>query len=241
MASWRDERGEAVLEGGGASGEEPAEACAHERDPVGIDLGPPESGVDDRADDRFPVGPERETLVAQDRALPRTVEGDAVVAAAGRGGRGDEVGLLEDGVIAAVVDEGRPRGVRVVGPEEVAGERGSFERDRELFCGWVQQSGGGREAFADTLAEERDLGIVGGVLAEVEVRCSVVVGGAQERLPRGDPVSVAERLLSFGVQALRDLLPVRVPRGLVPIGNLSCRDDHLTEVRTAVAGVAGDP
>jgi hypothetical protein len=81
-----------------------------------------------------------------------------------------------------VVDERWPLGVRVVGLEDVAGEGGSFERDREWCCGRVQQPGGGRERFADTLAEERDLGIM---------------------------------------QALRDLLPVLVPRGLVPIGNLS--------------------
>jgi hypothetical protein len=82
---------------------------------------------------------------------------------------------------------------------------------------------------------------MGGILAEEDVGRAVVVGGAQECLPGADPVSGAERLLARGVEALRYLLPVVVPRGLVPIGNLSCGDDHLTEVGAAVAGVAGGP
>ena len=101
--------------------------------------------------------------------------------------------------------------------------------------------GRGGEGVADPRAQQPDLGIVSGMVAEVEPGGPVVVAGAQQTLARADAVAGAQRLHAGGVQPLRGLLPAPMPRGLIPVGDLPCGDDHFTEVRAAIGRVAGDP
>jgi hypothetical protein len=54
-----DERGDAVLEGGGPVDEVAAQAVAEQRDLPGRDLGPGLRVADDRGDHCFPVGAQR--------------------------------------------------------------------------------------------------------------------------------------------------------------------------------------
>jgi hypothetical protein len=73
-----------------------------------------------------------------------------------------------------VVDKRGPRVAVSSGRNRYPGSVGSFERGSEFLGSRVKQLGRGREGFADTLAKQRDLGVVGGVLADIEVGCPVV-------------------------------------------------------------------
>lgn len=70
-----------VLGGGCARSEVTAEAPAHDSETVGIHPGPSQGEVDNRRDDRLPVGPEGYPALPQHPTLPGPVEGQTVVAA----------------------------------------------------------------------------------------------------------------------------------------------------------------
>ena len=120
------------------------------------------------------------------------MEGDAGVAAPGGSGSGGEVGLLQNRVVAAVVDERRTRGDRP--PAAGTGSRAA----RLLRTGWpvlrrVKEPGRVREGVTDPRAQQRDLGMVRGMIGEVELRR---IRRRHGLAPRRNPAALRELVVA---------------------------------------------
>ena len=234
-----DERGDAVLEGGGSGDEKAAQAVAEQDDLVGRDLAAGQRVVDDRGDHRFPVGAHDQFLFAQRGALSGAVEGQDVVSAAQRGGGDDEVGLLAGGVVSAVVDDGGARGAGVVDEEEVGRQGGVFIGDGHGLDRGVEKSGRSGEGVMLARGQQCHLR-VGGRLLEQEVRGgAVVVRCPQQRFSGADAVSGSERLLADSRHPLRGGLPRLVPARLVTFPDVASCGENLAEIRPAVCSEPG--
>lgn len=97
-----DTGGEPALFAGGAWREVRAEARSDQRDPPRVDIGAGQGVIDDRADDVFPVGSEREVLLNERAALAGAVEREDVVAAGECSGAVGQVQLFDGAVVPPV-------------------------------------------------------------------------------------------------------------------------------------------
>ena len=234
-----DERGDAVLEGGGPGDEIAAQAVAEEDDLVGRDLVAGQGVIDDRGDDRFPVGAHDQFLVAEHSALSGAVEGQHVVSPPQRGGGDDEVRLLPGGVVSAVVDDGRARRAGVVDEEQVGRQGGVLIGDGHVLDRGVEQSGRRGEGVALAGGQQRHLRVSGGLLEQEGRGRAVVVRCPQQDFPGADAVPGREGLLADFRQPLRGGLPRLVPAGLVTLPDTARRGENLAEVGPAVGGEPG--
>jgi hypothetical protein len=134
-----DERGDALVEGGGSGRELAAHAAAEQRDAGAVDFGAGQGVVQYGADHVLPVGTEHQALVMAGARLAGTVEGQHVVAALDGRGRAEEVHLLHRAVEPVVHDHGRPDCGGAVGTVQVAGQDGALVRDLHRLDGRGEQ------------------------------------------------------------------------------------------------------
>ena len=221
-----------MLEGGRPSGEATPEAGPDQHNAVLVYVSQGHGVVDDRRDDLLPVRAEDQTLQAAGRGLSGTVERQNVVAALDRAPRRREVALLQRGVEAAVVNDGRPRGAGVIDAEKVARQGPALVRDRDAARGHVEEFRGRREGLPGQPGEALQLGIVVRVVAPVELGRAVVVRGAQQPVPRADPVPRLERSQAGLVNPVRESAPLAAPRLLVTVRDTGAGGEHLAEIGT---------
>ena len=105
-----------MFAGGGAGAEIAAQTPAAQRDPIRLDLGQRQREVNDGADHRLPIGPQRNVALEQHRPLPGPIEQKAVIAATARRDYGGEVHVGDRAVIAVGEDDGRTAAAAEVFP-----------------------------------------------------------------------------------------------------------------------------
>src|SRR5262249_52273771 len=104
---------------GGSGRQVTSQANAHQCDACGIHFWPRQEIVDDGCHNLFPIGTERQMLLADRRALTWAFKGQAVIAALDSSSRDEQVQLFACGVVPPVDQQGRARPERVVDSVEI--------------------------------------------------------------------------------------------------------------------------
>ncbi len=227
--------------GRSAQGEVTTEPPARDGDALRIDHRQRQGDVEDGVDHRFPIRPHLGAALDEHRALARTVEDQAMVAAlGGRHDRG-EIDVAHRAVVAVDEDHQRAQRHRAGGGgDEIARQPPALERDAErgrlglehahrLIEGAGLVGVGGAQAAVHRGAVERMIG--GGVEG----------AGAEQEIARARAPAEGEGLLRFRRQAVRGGVP-RIEIGtVVALADGPGGGEHLTEIGTAIGDVGERP
>ncbi len=173
-----------------------------------------------------------------------------MVATPGGGRATAEVQLLLGAIEAAVVQKRRTWTVGVatrrmrrpqICRDPPPGQRGVLVGEAHPLGRRFHQLRGAGEAVDGELANFADFGVIRRADAQVELAQPVVVACPQVGLAGADGVPCGGTAIGVGVDPVGERPPLRVPGGLVAVGDPARRAGDLADVGATVGGVAEGP
>ena len=224
-----DQPGQAVLPARAARGEVAGEAAPEQDQGLRVDTVLLHQPVHDRGEHGLEVVPERQSLLVEDTALPGALERQRVHPVRERHRCAVDPARLGRRVVAGRHEHRRAGDVVVGRAEQVAVQRGGPVRDPHGAGLAVHQRDRRPERVAVT-AVRRVQRRGREVVAAVEERLPVVLGGPQVGLARADPVPAGGRRGGLGGDRVPGRGPLPVPGAEIAGGDPPGRRERLAEV-----------